>query len=130
TTAIVGIYHSLLGLAGLLLPTQMLSQVSKWILGVSPEVTPQFHMIAKFSAAYLLVFGLMALILCKDPVKYRVLAIPVLILFGIRLLNKLIFFTAIGSSFGISAGRNVFAVICVALLFGAILLTLPKKQEG
>lgn len=126
---VAGLYHILLGLCGLLMPLEMFANVSQLVLGLRPEVDPQFQMAAKFASTYVLVFGVMLLILFKDPLKYRVLAVPVLTLFGVRLLNKLVFFGAIGESFEVPFGRNVFAVVCVAVFFFGILLTLPKAER-
>ncbi|NJK92630.1 MAG: hypothetical protein HC904_12860 [Blastochloris sp.] len=126
---IVGIYHTLLGLAGLLLPIEMFLRLSSLVLGVSPEAGPQFEMIAKFTSAYLLAFGVVALLLCWKPERNKVLVVPVLILLGTRLINKIVFFGFIGETFAVSTPRGLFAVASLAILFLVIALTIPKEQQ-
>jgi hypothetical protein len=129
-TGIAGLYHILLGLCGLLLPIETFASVSELILGLRPEVDPQFQLAAKFASTYILAFGILLLVLFKDPIRYRILAIPVLTLFGVRLINKLVFFGTIGEYFDVPVARNAFAVACVALFFFGILLTLPKAERS
>lgn len=129
-TGIAGIYHLFLGLSGLLLPTELFVNVSGFVLGIRPEVNEKFQLITKFTSAYVLVFGILLFILAVNPIKYRVLAIPALCLFGVRLINKLVFFGVIGELLGVSTGRNIFATICVFFFFIVILLCLPKAEEA
>ncbi|TVP77231.1 MAG: hypothetical protein EA353_10740 [Puniceicoccaceae bacterium] len=126
---IAGVYHVLLGLSALLLPMESFANVSGLILGLRPEVDPSFQMAAKFAASYVIAFGIVLLILFKDPIKYRILVIPVLALFGVRLINKLVFFGTISETFDVPFARSLFAVACIAVFFFGILLTLPKKER-
>ncbi len=130
SVGVAGVYHLLIGAVGILFPAELLVKVSGFILGVSPEVNEQFPLIAKFASVYVLAFGILLIILFLNPVKYRILAIPVLTLFGIRLINKILFFGTIGASFGIPFGRNLFGTLCVFFFFTTILLTLPKKSAS
>jgi len=129
-TGIAAVYHLALGLAGLLLPIDAFTGISELILGLRPEVDPQFELTAKFAAAYVLAFGVMLSLLCLNPRKYRLLAIPTLTLFGVRLINKLMFFGTIGESFDVPVARSVFAVASIAVLFFGILLTMPKGRTS
>lgn len=128
-TGVIGVYHVLLGLAALLLPTQTFINISGWILGLRPQADAQFQLIASFSAAYIISFGIMMLLLTANPVKFRILAIPALTLFGIRFINKVVLFNTIGDQFNVSPGRNIFATACIAVLFFGILFTLPKEHD-
>ncbi len=128
-TGIAALYHIVLGLTGLLLPIDTFAGVSELILGLRPEVDTQFQLTAKFASAYVLAFGVMTGCFCLYPLRLRLLAIPVLTLFGIRLINKLVFFGTIGSSFDVPFARNFFATASVAFLFFGILLTLPKAKD-
>lgn len=122
-------YHLLLGLALLVLPTEALGGVSRLFLGMKLEVAGQMAMVGKFAASYLLAFGVMMGLLCLRPVKLRALVVPALVLFGIRLANKLVFMGQIEEMFGVSRGRSIFAVVCIALLFGFIALTRPLDGD-
>ena len=128
-TGIAGVYHIILGVAGLILPADMFVKVSSLILGFSPNVDNQFQFIVKFSSAYILVFGIMLLLLAANPIKNRALVIPALVLFGIRLINKIVFFSSIASSFEIANSRNIFSIVAILFFFLGILLTMPKKES-
>jgi len=127
-TGIAGFYHLVLGVGGLVLPSDTFVKVSSFILGMSTDVDASSYLIVKFGAAYVMAFGIMLILLCIDPVKNRILMIPALSLFGVRLINKIIFFSAIGSAFEITTGRNVFAILSLLFLIFAMLLTMPKKS--
>jgi len=127
-TGIVGIYHVLLGLSGLLLPHELFAKVAALILGVRSEMDTTFQLVAKFASVYVLVFGITTLILMMNPLKYRVLALPVLVLFGVRLVNKTVFYNSIAEAFNVSPGQNIFALGCLVVFFFGILFTLPKKD--
>jgi hypothetical protein len=129
-TGIVGIYHVLLGLSGLLLPHELFAKVAALILGVRSDMNTTFQLVAKFASVYVLVFGITALILMINPRKYRVLALPVLVLFGVRLINKTVFYDRIAEVFNVSTAQNIFALGCLVVFFFGILLTLPTKQES
>ena len=128
-TGIAGAYHVLLGVIGLLFPIETMVKAVTIILGVTLDVDPQLTFISKYVSVYILAFGIMLLILAANPTKYRVLALPALALFGIRLLNRIVFFGAITSTLGTTSARNIMGTGFIFLFFIAILLTMPKKQS-
>lgn len=129
-TGIAGTYHILLGLSGLFLSHDLFEKVVSLILGINSEMDTTLQFAAKFASVYVLAFGITLLILMKNPVKYRMLALPVLTLFGLRLINKLIYFEGLSDTFNISFAQNIFAVVSIAILFFGILFTLPKKEAN
>ncbi|MGB0743086.1 MAG: hypothetical protein ACPGSB_01045 [Opitutales bacterium] len=128
-TGVAGVYHVMLGLSGLVLPHELFARVAAIVLGIQSEMDTTFRLVAKFASVYVLVFGICILIFMMNPQKYRVIAIPVLALFGIRLINKIVYFGSITESFSISTGQGIFAISSLAVLFFGILFTLPKKEE-
>jgi len=127
-TGIAGAYHVLLAAIALLFPIEVTSKVFTLALGVNIAPNPQLEFIGKYVGVYLLAFGLMLLILAYNPVKYRSFAYPALALFGIRFLNRIFFFSALSSTFGMTVSRNLIGSALIFLFFIGILLTLPKKQ--
>lgn len=125
-TGFAGVYHILLGISALIFPSSLLVKVTNLILGLSPVVDEQFQLIAKFTGAYVLVFGVMLLLLARDPVKYNVLVLPALLLFGIRLVNKIIFFGSISNVYGMPFSRGMFGIASLAVFLLAIGFTAPK----
>lgn len=125
--SVVGIYHVVLGLAALVLPAGQMSSTVELILGFSPSITDQFVLIAKFTGVYVLAFGLVVLLVARDAEKYKLFITPVLLLFAIRLLNKVILFDDIGAQLDVPPARNVLAVAFVAIFFFGMLFTAPAK---
>lgn len=125
--SIVGIYHVILGVAALVLPVGMMSSMVELFLGFSPSITDQFVLVSKFTGVYVLAFGVVVLLIARDPERYSLFITPVLLLFAIRLIDKLVFFNEIGAELDVPPVRNVLAVVFVAVFFFGLLLTAPPK---
>ncbi len=128
-TGIAGAYHIILGVIGLLLPIEVTSKAFTMALGVNVALTPQLEFIAKFVSVYMLAFGLMLIILTHNPIKYRMFAYPALVLFGIRFISRIFFFTTLTTAFGMTLQRNLVGSILILIFFFGIWMTLPKKQS-
>jgi hypothetical protein len=129
TTGLAGVYHLALGAAMWLLPAGVLEETVRLFLGTSVGIDPPMAMVAKFSSSYVLSFGIMLILLCLNPVRLRLLAIPALALFGIRAMNKLVLLGPIEEAFEVSRGRSLFSIVSLALIFGLIAFTLPPCTE-
>jgi hypothetical protein len=130
TTGIAALYHLVLGAALLVLPEGAMGRTAALFLGMELEFDPRLLLIGRFVAAYILAFGVMLALLCWRPVKLRALLAPALVLFGIRLMNKLLFLTTIEQTFGVTRGRSVFAMISLALIFGVMAWTRPSSGNS
>ena len=128
-TAVAGIYHIILGVATLVFPATLMQKTIGTIMGISPIIDDQFLLVAKFAGVYALAFGAILLILTHNPNKYKILTYPVLGVFGIRLINKLVFMGTISSLYNVSMGRSLYAIISIAVFFFGILLTAPWKEK-
>jgi len=128
-TLVAGAYHVILAVAGLLCPADMAVKVVTMAFGITLELGPQIALILKFASVYMLVFGIMLLILAYNPIKYRAIAIPALVLFGIRLINRIILFSTLTAA-GMSVTRNIIGTAHIFFFFLAILLCLPWKQTA
>lgn len=124
--SIVGIYHIILGISALVLPVGVMSSMIELFLGFSPSITDQFTLVSKFTGVYVLAFGLVALLLAGDPEKHALFITPVLLLFAIRLVNKVVLFNEIGAELDVPTARNVLAVAFVAVFFAGLLWTAPR----
>ncbi len=130
TAGIAALYHLALGGALLVLPAEALNGMAKLFLGVAIEFDAKFSMIGKFASAYILAFGVMLALLCWKPVQLRVLVVPVLVLFGIRLANKMVLMTSIEGAFGVDRGRSLFALASLALIFGLLAWARPMGDKA
>jgi len=125
-TIVVGIYHVTLGALGLILPLENIVSVVKAMKGYNLEGTSQLLPILKFTSAYLLAFGSMMLLLSSNPQKYRLFAIPALVLFGASFLNNMLLLDEIAPH----RTENITVVTLTFILFFflSILFTMPRKQ--
>ncbi len=128
TAGVVAFYHLLLGLVCLCLPAAALGGWVRVFLGVDLEFDQDLLLIGKFSAAYVLVFGVMMALLCIKPKAMSALVLPALILFAVRLANKLVFIAQIEETLGVSRGRSVFAVVSLGLFFVLLAWSRPKPD--
>ncbi len=126
-TGVAGIYHIILALAGLLCPVDLAVKVVTMAFGLALEVGPQLSLILKFTSVYMLAFGVMLMVLSINPVKYRALVIPALVLFGIRLINRVMLFDVLTSA-GMPVSRNVIGTAHIFFFFIAMIILLPKAQ--
>lgn len=129
-TGTAAVYHLLLGAALLVLPGAAMGKVIQVALGTPLEIDPSLSMIAKFTSVYVVAFGMMLAFLCVNPTRYRVLVIPALFLFGVRLVNKLVFMTTIEETFGVTRGRSLFAIASLAVIFGLMAWTMPRRSQS
>lgn len=130
TAGIAAVYHLILGGALLILPADALNGIAKMFLGIAIEFDTKLSMIGKFASAYILAFGLVLALLCWRPVQLRVLVVPVLVLFGIRLANKMVLMTSIEEAFGVDRGRSLFALASLALIFGLLAWARPMGDKS
>ncbi len=128
-TGIAGVYHVILAAIGLLLPIEITAKAFNIALGISVTLTPEVTFIAKFVAVYMLAFGIILLILASNPIKFRSLTYAALALFGVRFINRVIFFSLLSSTFGMTASRNLIGSVLILFFFIVIWLTMPQKQS-
>jgi hypothetical protein len=107
----------------------MTAKAAEIALGVILEGDSQLMLVARFAAAYMLAFGMMLLFIASNPHKFRLFAFAAVVLFGIRLLNRILLFNLVSSTFGMSAARNVMGTAIIFVFFALIFLTMPKKSE-
>ena len=125
--SVVGVYHVILGVSALILSEGTMTSMVQLFLGFNPSVTDEFVLVSRFTGVYVLAFGFFVLLIAREPVRYALFITPVLALFGIRLVNKVILFDEIGAQLDVPTARNVLAVALVAVFFFGLLLTAPPK---
>lgn len=127
-TCIAAAYHILLAATGLLCPVSTVEKVIAIAFGLGVEVGPLLGLVVKFTSVYMLAFGVMLLLLSSNPSKYRVFAMPALLLFGLRFVNRLVFFSTLSTA-GITVSRNITGTGLLLFFFAAMLVSLPKKDD-
>ena len=132
TAGVAAVYHLALGGVLLVLPADALHGMAKLFLGIAIEFDAKMVLAGKFASGYILAFGIVLALLCWKPVQLRVLVVPVLVLFGIRLANKLVLMTTIEGALGVGRGRSLFALASLLLIFGLLAWARPmgEKSQG
>lgn len=123
--AMICIYHIALGLAAFA-SDDLTVQVAKGMFGLNLEMTPQLSYIVQLLGVYAIIFGVVAGMVALDPVKHQVLLNVVVILYGLRILNKFISMNQFEQAFGASMAKVWIDVVLLAAFGVAVLLLKPR----
>jgi len=123
----MGVYHILMGVLGI-----ASGSLAAWgahaLWHASVTVDPQFTYLAKFLGAYVVAFGIMMLLIAKDPVRYGALVYPAVAVAIIRIGERLVFAGELKAAFGIGMDRTIGTIIVVGGLNLALLLLKPRES--
>lgn len=119
------IYHVALGLCANLPPAQVQS-VASLVFGLHLPDNPALFQLIKPFGVYVVVFGVMMGVAAWNPVKNRALITIGVILFALRLLQRLLNLDAVEQGFGVTPGRNT-ATIATVAAFAILLAVLRWK---
>jgi len=115
----VGVYHIMLGLL-LLVSGEMAINAAKSMAGMTIIANPQFGVIGEILACYFIAFGLMMGLAAWNPIKNRSLITIGLVLFVLRLLQRIVFADKTMEVFQISSTRY-WAAFVIVLIISVIL---------
>ena len=110
----IAIFHLFVGLA-----VNMSEGFTRMIAagyGATVDWTPQFSYILHPLGAFMIVLGFLAAVAARDPERYDAVIFGFIGLFLIRSMHRLVFGSVLTSAFGISASRNTFNMILMAVL--------------
>lgn len=119
------LYHVVLGLCANLPPAQVQS-VATSLLGLHLPPDPALFQILKPFGVYVMVFGVAMGIAAWNPVKNRALISLGVVLFGLRLLQRLTDLDGVQQNLGVASGRNWATIVTVAA-FALLLAVLRWK---
>jgi len=115
----VGLYHIMLGFL-LLFSGEMAIKAAKSMAGMTIVASPQFGVIGEILACYFIAFGLMMGLAAWNPIKNRSLITIGLVLFVLRLLQRLVFADKTMEVFQIPSTRY-WAAFVIVLIISVIL---------
>jgi hypothetical protein len=125
--AFMGVYHILMGAIGIA-SGSMAAWGARVLWHANVMVDPQFTYLAKFLGAYVVAFGIMMLLIAKDPVRYGALVYPAVAVAIIRIGERLVFAGELKAAFGIGMDRTIGTIIVVGGLNLALLLLKPRES--
>lgn len=125
--ACVAIAHLIIGLVAILpgIPKTTLAEV---FYKASIVANPQIDHIVQMFGAYMLTVGILAFFALKDPVKNAAITNGVIILLGIRVLQRILFAQEAGDIFGIPSGWYWTQTISFAVIAVALFCLKPKSE--
>ena len=125
----MGIYHILMGIFGIL-SGSLAAWAAHTLWHANVNVDIQFTYLAKFLGAYVFGFGVMLLLIAKDPVRYAALVYPAIVVAILRIAERLIFASELNSAFGIGRGRTIGTIIVVGALNLGLFLLKPREGQA
>ncbi len=118
------IYHLVLGLAAFLS-----EDTAKWLaealFSIKMQPTPQLTYVVKLLGVYVVLFGLMAAVAAYDPQRHPILLDLVIVLYVLRILNKVIFWELFTTAFGAPPARTWIDVALLLAFGGAVAALKP-----
>lgn len=121
----VCLYHVGLGLCANL-PPPAVQSVAASLLGLKLPDSPALFQLIKPFGVYVIAFGVMMGVAAWNPAKNRALISVGVVLFGLRLLQRLLNLGEVEQNLGVSPARN-WATIATVAAFGFALATLRWK---
>jgi hypothetical protein len=116
---IICFYHVGCGLAPNLFPDQV-PMLAEKLAGMRVSAVPEFIYLAKPFGVYAIAFGIMMGLAAWNPVKNRALISVGIILFALRIIQRLMGISEVEQLFGVAPSRS-FATIGIVAAFGAAL---------
>jgi hypothetical protein len=126
---LICLYHIFMG-AGAFLSEDIAVWLADVAFGIKLQVTPQISYLAKLLGVYVVVFGLMVAVAAHDPARHPSLLNIVIILYGLRILNKLVFADLFTTAFAAPPYRAWLDIAMLAAFGGTVLLLKPQVRAG
>jgi hypothetical protein len=117
---VIGLYHITFGLLANL-PAETMRQLAATLLGFKLPAEPVVDYIVQPFGIYVIVFGVMMTVAAWNPVKNRALISVGVVLFVLRIIQRLASFDDMQRAFGVTPARNLFTVSVVALFAAALI---------
>lgn len=86
----IALYHVVLGI-GAFLSADLARRMARSIFGIDLVLDPAMAFVVKVLGVYAITFGFVAAVAARDPVRYRVLLDVILLLYVLRIANKVLF---------------------------------------
>ncbi len=122
---VIGIYHLGLGILPFL-PTAFTTRLLFGLFGMVFEVTPQMHYLGQLFGIYAILFGLMALVAARDPYRHRSLVSLIVVLYCLRILNRVFFIFMFMPAFQTTPFRGWLEVVLLAAFGLGVVLLRPR----
>lgn len=127
----VSIYHVLLGVAATFGNTDFVISVASRVYNITLNVDPTvFITFARFVGSYMIAFGLMMALVALKPYEYRHMAWVAVALFGLRIFDRLVFFSVLQQAFHVTVSDNLMTVVPIGLIALGLIIFRPKASQS
>jgi hypothetical protein len=116
---LICVYHVGFGLLANA-PSELMRQCAAGMLGINLPADAALDYVIKPFGIYVMTFGIMMGVAAWNPVKNRALISVGVVLFALRIAQRLLNLEAMQQAFGVAPSRNLVTVLVVAL-FGLAL---------
>lgn len=123
----ISIYHIALGILAFL-SENLAVALAKNFFGMTLIATPQLSYIAKLLGIYAFIFGIIMLYAMRDPDKHKEIINVAIVLYILRIINRLVFAGLVQSGFRVSDFSMVLEIILLVFFGGALWLLRPQKK--
>ncbi len=124
------IYHLLLGLVATFASAGFVISIASSVYGITINIDPNiFISLARFVGSYMIAFGLMMGLVALKPTLYRNFAWVAVILFALRLFDRLVFFDTLEKALNITWASSIPTIVVVTLMAVSLIIFMPKKQS-
>jgi hypothetical protein len=126
---LICLYHVFMGAAAFL-SEDTAARVAEVAFGIHLQMAPQTSYIVKLLGVYAIVFGLMVALTALDPVRYTRFLDVVVVLYALRILNKLVFAKLFTEAFEAPPYRAWVDIALLAAFGLAVFLLKPRSRSG
>lgn len=130
--ALVGLAHLILGLIACVAPPEILTKAVVLSYGAAIEVTPQLRHVVSILGVFMIGVGIMACLACRDPLRSSGIIIGIIVILGLRVIQRVLLTQEITQAFNVSAARlwmqaAFFLIVAVGLF---VLRPRPASSGG
>lgn len=124
----IAAYHIVLG-GGAFLSARVAEQVAQSLFGIHLTLDPAMAFVVKVLGVYAITFGVVTAVAARDPARHRVLLNVIVLLYVLRIANKLLFKNEYVTGLEVSSARVWIESALLAAFGLAVLVLRPRPQE-
>ena len=129
--AMVAVFHIVIGLAAIFVPPgDFAGAIISSTYGASFDIGPVTHHIVRILGAFMIFVGVMAVFAFLEPERNKPVVYALIILFLIRVRQRIIFADELGEHFDISTVRLVTQSIFFVALAATLFYLRPKADSS